>query len=173
MRAVVNSTAMSGARIVAMPLGSVSWKEWEPFREAAGRHPNILFVVPAGNNGWNLDERPVYPAAFDLDNMIVVTSSSISGKQAPGSNWGPDAVNLMVPAERAQVIDHRGATGRASGSSYAVPKIAALAARLLAKSPQWGVPSLKRAIKQMAGPTFERGAKKVCRGWIQNPVDSD
>ena len=43
----------------------------------------------------------------------------------------------MVPAEQVEVTDFRGARGTASGSSYAVPRVAALAARLKAANPDW------------------------------------
>ena len=43
----------------------------------------------------------------------------------------------MTPGEQVPVVDHRGALGKASGSSYAVPRIAAMAARLLAGHPDW------------------------------------
>ncbi|NNF77081.1 MAG: S8 family serine peptidase [Rhizobiales bacterium] len=156
---------------MAMPLGSNAESQWSAFKQAATKHPDMLFVVSAGNNGRNIDERPVYPAAYDLKNLLVVTSSTISGRLAPGSNWGPNSVYLMVPAERIEVTDHRGARGRASGSSYAVPRVAALAARLLAQNPKWSAPELKEAIKNLTGPSFERSGPKVRWGWIPNPAD--
>ena len=77
----------------------------------------------------------------------------------------------MVPAERLEVIDHRGATVTASGSSYAVPRVAALAARLKAKNPAWQATELKRAILKRAVPPRSRGTSPVRYGWIPNPLD--
>lgn len=171
MHQLLDHAAANGAKIAAMPLGSNSESQWAAFKQAAARHPNMLFVVSAGNNGRNIDEEPVYPATYGLENLLVVTSSTISGRLAPGSNWGPDSVDLMVPAERVEVTDHRGARGRASGSSYAVPRVAALAARLLAQNPRWGATQLKAAIKNLTGPSFERTGPKVRWGWIPNPAD--
>lgn len=34
----------------------------------------MLFVCAAGNTGKNLDEVPVYPACYDLENIVAVTS---------------------------------------------------------------------------------------------------
>lgn len=171
MEALLEHAAANGAKIVAMPIGSNVEPHWAGFRTAAAKHPDMLFIVSAGNNSRNIDERPLYPAAFTLDNMVVVTSSTISGRLAAGSNWGPKSVDLMVPAERVDVTDHRGARGRASGTSYAVPRVAALAARLLARNPTWGAAELKAAIKDLTGPTFERSGPKVGWGWIPNPAD--
>ncbi|MEM8647684.1 MAG: S8 family serine peptidase, partial [Pseudomonadota bacterium] len=171
MAEVLEHAAKNGAKIVAMPLGSNTEKNWTAFKDAAARHAEMLFIVSAGNNGRNIDEAPIYPAVFDLENLLVVTSSTISGRLAPGSNWGPNGVDLMVPAERVEVTDHRGARGFASGSSYAVPRVAALAARLLAKNPGWTGAQVKAAIKDLAAPSFERSGPKVRWGWIPNPAD--
>lgn len=173
MASLLDHAAAAGAKIVALPIGSNKEPHWTAFRKAAESHPKILFIVSAGNNSRNIDEQPLYPAAFPLENMIVVSSSTISGRLASGSNWGPKSVDLMVPAERVEVTDHRGARGRASGTSYAVPRVAALAARLLAKNPKWGPDELKAAIKALTGPTFERTGPKVRWGWIPNPADDD
>ncbi|MCP5081437.1 MAG: S8 family serine peptidase [Alphaproteobacteria bacterium] len=171
MPQVLEHAAANGAKIVAMPLGSNAESQWTAFKQAAAKHADILFVVSAGNNGRNIDEQPVYPASFGLENVLVVTSSTISGRLAPGSNWGANSVDLMVPAERVEVTDHRGARGHASGSSYAVPRVAALAARLLAQNPKWSAPELKAAIQKLTGPSFERSGPKVRWGWIPNPAD--
>jgi hypothetical protein len=77
----------------------------------------------------------------------------------------------MVPAEQLEVIDYRGARGTASGSSYAVPRVAALAARLKAANPHWTADELKRAIFARAVAPLERGTPRVAVGWIPNPAD--
>jgi len=167
--AMVDEIARTPARIVAMPLGGAKRSEWQPFAEAAKRHRDILFVVSAGNDGRDIDHQQLYPAGFDIPNMIVVTSSDPFGRIAPGSNWGAEQVDIAVPAERIDVIDHRGARGKASGSSYAVPRVAALAARLKAANPDWTAARIKSAILSLAAPLRGR-AKPTRHGWIPNPA---
>ncbi|MEQ8665721.1 MAG: S8 family serine peptidase [Rhodospirillales bacterium] len=171
MADIVEAVAAAGARIVMMPLGSRSADEWSAFANAARRHPGMLFVVSAGNEGRNIDEQPLYPASFELENLVVVTSSDGFGRLAPGSNWGTGAVDLMVPGEKVPTTDHRGATVNASGSSFAVPRIAALSARLLARHPDWQAPELIEALKARSGTPMERGGSPVRWGWIPNPAD--
>ena len=171
MRQLVENLAGHGARIAAMPLGSSRKDLWNDFLAVAGAHPDILFVVSAGNNGRDIDAEPIYPASAGLDNILTVTSSTVSGRIAEQSNWGVRAVDVMVPAERLPVIDHRGAEGRASGSSHAVPRIAALAARMLARNPDWKAADLRAAIKALAAPSFDRSGPKTRWGWIPNPAD--
>ncbi len=72
----------------------------------------------------------------------------------------------MVPAEDVVAIDHRGATTRASGSSFAVPLVAAMAARLAARQPEWGAAELKKAILERARSMPGTGAPIVRHGWI-------
>jgi len=160
-----------GARLFVMALGSNRPEEWTAFAEAARARPDILFVVSAGNNGRDIDQTPVFPAALDLENMLVVTSSDDFGRLAEGSNWGKESVDLMVPGEQIEVVDHRGASGKASGSSYAVPRVGALAARLLSAHPQWTAGELKTAILARAKPSPYERKPRVRIGWIINPAE--
>jgi len=171
MKPLVEHASSLGARIVMMPLGSRRAADWRAFVEAATDHDEVLFIVSAGNDGRDIDREPVYPAGFDLDNMIVVTSSDAFGRLAQGSNWGAQAVDVMVPAERIAVVDHRGAAGLGSGSSFAVPRVTALAVRLLGRHPEWSAAQLKAAIRERAGLSFERGPAKLRWGWIANPAE--
>lgn len=163
--------ASAGARIVAMPLGSRDAADFEAFTQTMRAHPQILAIVSAGNDGRDIDAGPpLWPASSQLDNMIVVTSSDPFGRLAEGSNWGPVSVDLMTPAENTPVVDFRGSAGRASGSSYAVPRIAALAARLLAQEPELTAAMLKARIFARAEPSAEP-TPRVLVGWIADPTD--
>lgn len=155
--------------VVNLAMGSNSKDEWGAFATAAARHPQILFLVSAGNNGRDIDKAPVFPAALPLSNTIVITSSELDGRLARGSNWGAEHVDIMVPGERVNVIDHRGAPGKASGSSFAVPRVTALAVRMLAKNPDWKGPELREAILKRARDL--RDPKQTKYGWIPDPSD--
>ena len=165
----IELAAKAGARIVAMPLGSRKPEQWSAFEQALRVNSNILAIVSAGNDGQDIDQRQLWPAALTLDNMIVVTSADAFGRLAQGSNWGRSSVDIMLPAENVPVLDFRGAKGKASGSSYAVPRLAALAARLLAKEPKLTAAELKAKIFARATPSpYEQGVVAV--GWIPDPT---
>ncbi len=169
MGEIVERAAKLGATIIAMPLGSRNPDDWVTFAEAMRRHPEVLAIVSAGNDGEDIDKAPLWPAALDLDNIITVTSSDGFGKLAPGSNWGVAHVDIMSPAENLDVIDFRGAEGKASGSSYAVTRLAALAARLLSADPTLTSDKLKAAIFSRAAPSpYEDNVVAV--GWIPDPL---
>ena len=167
---VVDFVAKGPARIVLMPLGGYKEEDWEAFAQAARAHPELLFILSAGNDGRDIDAEPVYPAALRLENAIVVTSSDVFGRIAQGSNWGAETVDIAVPGERIEVIDHNGVRNRASGSSYAAPRVAALAARLALLHPDWLSKDLKQAILDLASPLPRERTPKTIHGWIANPA---
>ncbi len=152
MSALIENAAVNRARIVNVSMGSRHRHDWEAFQSAARAHPEMLFVVSAGNDGRDLDESPVFPATLRLENLIAVTSIDDAGRPAPGSNWGSSRVHLGVAAENVLVTDFHGRVQLASGSSYAAVRVSALAVCLLAANPDWRAPELKRAIFALATP---------------------
>ncbi|MCP4262179.1 MAG: S8 family serine peptidase [Planctomycetes bacterium] len=64
---------------------------------AAGE-AGVLFVAAAGNDfGSNNDEVPIYPASFDLDNIVSVMSSDPNDQMSDFSNFGPTSVDIAEP----------------------------------------------------------------------------
>lgn len=169
MADLVADAAAHGVRIVSIAMGSRDRDDWQALAEAAREHPEMLFVLSAGNDGRNIDEAPVYPAALPLDHTLVVTSSLPDGSLARGSNWGPQAVDLLVPAERLRALDFDGREVAVSGSSYAAPRIAALAARLLAADPERDAAALRAAILERVLPPFAGDAGRVSAGFLPRP----
>ncbi|NNC99277.1 MAG: hypothetical protein HKN85_03755, partial [Gammaproteobacteria bacterium] len=135
MAALVAHADGLGVRIVGLPLGSGRLTDWITFEAAAAAHPHILFVVSAGNGGRDIDQDPVYPAALELDNMVVVSSADDFAGVAERVNWGARSVDYLLPAERQPVLDYGGGQRIASGSSYAVSRMVAMAADLLRRHP--------------------------------------
>ncbi len=89
------------ARIVAVPMWSATQAEWEPFHRAAQRFSDLLFLVAAGDEDKNLDVDPVWPAAFALGNVLVVSlprAAEAAGERAPNAGRSVDAV-LAAPAD--------------------------------------------------------------------------
>ena len=170
---LVEHAARAGVRIVNMSMGSRRPDEWTEFEAAARAHPEMLFVVSAGNEGVDIDERPLFPASLALDNMLTVTSSDESGLPARGSNWGRESVDLAVPAEQLLVTSFRGGLREVSGSSYAAARVSALAACLLAAHPEWTVPELKAAIVTRAREPVSALLAYVGAGTLPDPIVSD
>lgn len=167
---IVETIAKSPARIVIMSLGGYQKDDWQHFRKAAELHPEILFIISAGNDGRNVDEKPIYPSGYKLPNSLVVASTDNFGRLPVASNWGPGTVDISTPGEGLESIDHKGAKTFVSGSSFAVPRIAALAARYQSVHPEWGAKEIKQAILNLADPSPRDRTKRTRYGWIANPA---
>ena len=57
----------------------------------------LLFVAATGNDRKNNDVYPVYPANFDLDNIIAVMSTDHNDKASMFSNYGASSVDIAEP----------------------------------------------------------------------------
>jgi subtilisin family serine protease len=150
-------------------MGSSQKSDWSCFRKAASKYKNIIFVVSAGNNGFDIDQNLIYPASFDLDNIITVTSSDQNGRLGRGSNFGKKSVDFMIPAERVEVLDHRGIKAFTGGTSYAAPRMTAMISRYLEKNPNKSVKDVINVLKKRSIKTNQNRTKY---GWIPDPLDN-
>ena len=165
---LIEHISVNKIKIVNLSMGSVNKDDWQCFYKAAKSNKNILFFVSAGNDGKNIDFEKIYPASFDLENIIVVTSSDISGNLAQGSNFGSVSVDFLIPGEQIPVIDHRGVKTNASGSSFAVPRVVAMAIRILSNNTNANILDIKSKLISRAIQSNE----KVKYGWIPDPLDN-
>ena len=165
---LIEHISVNKIKIVNLSMGSVNKDDWQCFYKAAKSNKNILFFVSAGNDGKNIDFEKIYPASFDLENIIVVTSSDISGNLAQGSNFGSVSVDFLIPGEQIPVMDHRGVKTNASGSSFAVPRVVAMAIRILSNNPNANILDIKSKLISRA----IRSNEKVKYGWIPDPLDN-
>ena len=165
---LIEHISVNKIKIVNLSMGSVNKDDWQCFYKAAKSNKNILFFVSAGNDGKNIDFEKIYPASFDLENIIVVTSSDISGNLAQGSNFGSVSVYFLITGEQIPVIDHRGVKTNASGSSFAVPRAVAMAIRILSNNTNANILDIKSKLISRA----IRSNEKVKYGWIPDPLDN-
>jgi hypothetical protein len=91
-----------------------------------------LFVAAAGNYGRDIDVTPVYPAAFDLDNIISVTGFDSYGNLHVNHDWGHVSVDLAAPSE--------------VGTSWATCNTTGVAALLKTIHPDWNYVQIKNRI---------------------------
>ena len=168
MTHLVAHAAEHGVSIVGLPLGGNRKDQWQAFAEAAKLYPDILFIASAGNNGRNIDQQAVYPASLPLENMLVVTSADDFIQPAERVNWGRSSVDYMLPAEMVSAVDFDGSPVKVSGSSYAVPRMVAMAARMKAANPAWLASDIKAefARRYASGTSF----RYVNGGYIADPM---
>ncbi len=130
----------------------------------------ILFVVAAGNDGINQDSDPIpdYPAAFKLDNMIVVAASDSTDKIADFSNYGSVGVQIAAPGVKilsttvestyqdqlGKFTDSQGQSHEVNwdGTSMATPIVAGAAALVWSHFPNETYLQIKQRILNAARP---------------------
>ncbi len=64
---------------------------------SAANSAGVLLVAAAGNDGSNNDLTPVYPASFDLPNIISVAATDQNDDLVAFSNFGPNSVDIAAP----------------------------------------------------------------------------
>ena len=107
-----------------------------------GRHENralfeamenseMLFVCATGNLLVNIDNFPIYPAAFDLPNVISVASVDEEDKLSRFSNYGPATVDVAARGENIAVPGLDNQMIATSGTSASAAMVSGLAAQIL------------------------------------------
>ena len=107
---------------------------------------NMLFIFAAGNNGVNIDINPVYPAAYDLPNIISVASINKYGNLSSFSNYGVNSVNVAAPGEAIISTLPNNGYGYMSGTSMAAPFVTGDAALLLSEHNNYTAEDIRKNI---------------------------
>ena len=111
---------------------------------------DILFVAAAGNSSSNNDAVPSYPASYNNDNIIAVTSITSTGALSSFSNYGATSVDLGAPGSGiySTVPGRNGKSGYASysGTSMATPHVTGTCALYAATHPGANAAAIKNGI---------------------------
>ena len=127
----------------------------------------ILFVASAGNRyRSNNDKNPVYPAGYDIDNVISVGSMDAQGMVSAFSNVGKRAVHIFAPGSDILSTFLKGDYRVFSGTSMATPHVAGVAALLLAQNPDMSYREIKERLIQTATPVQAYKGLSVAGGLV-------
>lgn len=124
IRAIVYAE-QNGAVIANMSFGSMDNNQ--ALKEAM-QASGMLFVCAAGNNRLDLAQTPIYPACFDLDNIISVTSLNPDLGYSFYSNYSTENVDIAAVGREVNSTWPEGLYGEMSGTSQAAAQVSAGAA---------------------------------------------
>ena len=123
--------AIKYATMMGADICNISWgtSQYSAALKETIKESDMLFVAAAGNLGQNNDNKPVYPAGFNLDNLISVTFIDADGRLTRLSNYGKKSVEIAAPGTDilSTVV---GSYQTLSGSSMAAPHVSAVASLL-------------------------------------------
>ncbi len=89
---------------------------------------NMLFVVAAGNDSQNTDQRASYPASYDLENIITVGNLNYDGTLHDSSNYGEKTVDIAAPGSYILSTTTNNGYSYMTGTSMSTPFISGAAA---------------------------------------------
>lgn len=120
-----------------------------------------LVVCAAGNDGLELelDGLAIYPASFNLDNLITVGASDVANNKADFSNYGNKYVDIFAPGVNIMTTYTNGSLCQMrQGTSFAAPFVSGVAALLLSYNPNFTAKDLKDII---CAPNLDQNGNMV------------
>lgn len=158
----------NGASICNLSLGTTSYDQ---ALYNAMANSNMLFFVAAGNGdsegGTNIDSVPMYPAAFNLDNIISVANVSCDGNLSSSSNYGENSVDIAAPGSYILGLTTDNGYAYMSGTSMAAPMVTAVAALVYTGNADLSLADVKNAILSSASH-LDTLSGKVSSGGMLN-----
>lgn len=147
----------NGARVLSNSWGgapeeddSVNIALKESIERAAAA--DVLFIAAAGNDGSNIDEAPMYPAAYDVPNIISVASTNNKDRRSFFSNFGAKSVDVGAPGSNIMSTVPGNKYMMNSGTSMACPHVAGVAALVLSERPDLSAADVKEIIMSSVDP---------------------
>ena len=135
-------------------------------RDAIATYPGLL-VCAAGNSDIDLDAEnatKVYPACYDLDNILTVGASTANDTKYYSSNYGATSVDIFAPGDGIYTTKKTGSYGSFQETSAATPFVSGVAALLLSYDPTLTTAELKSAIMNGADTVASLSGKCVTGG---------
>ena len=140
--------AIEYAKTLGVGIINCSWgsERYNPALKDAMRDSDILFVCAAGNEGRDVLSTPIYPACFDLPNILSVAAVDENNNLTEFSNYGDEA-DLAAPGVDIFSTFPANIYGRLSGTSMSAAFVSGVAALLKSYQPGSSVNDIVEALE--------------------------
>ena len=119
-----------GAKIINASFAGPDFSRSEYDEIERASNAGVLLTAAAGNDGTSNDQKPNYPANFNLPNIISVAATNQSDSLASFSNFGLNSVHVAAPGFSILSTIPTSTYGQISGTSQATPFVSGLAGLL-------------------------------------------
>ncbi|MDR1157071.1 MAG: S8 family serine peptidase, partial [Oscillospiraceae bacterium] len=153
--------AISYAEAMGAQIANCSWGGGYYNRALyeAMENSEMLFVTAAGNSVQNLNTYPVYPACFDLPNVLTVSSVGSDEKHSYFSNYGNQVVDVAAPGYEIEGAWTQDRVVKTSGTSQAAAVVSGQAALVLSQGGNLSAEQVKEHIVSTADEVTGLGNK--------------
>ncbi|MGH9386979.1 MAG: S8 family serine peptidase, partial [Vicinamibacterales bacterium] len=127
------ATSEANIRVLSNSWGGPDFSQALLDEVNAANDEDMLFVAGAGNDSFDNDILPFYPASFDAPNVVAVAATDNTDNLAWFSNYGASSVHLGAPG--VDILSTTVGNGYAysSGTSMATPHVSGAAALVLSQ----------------------------------------
>jgi subtilisin family serine protease len=129
-----------------------------------GASRGMLFVAAAGNDGFNNDATPTYPATYSADAVLAVAATDHNDGLAFFSSYGAKSVDLGAPGVGILSTTPGNTYGSFDGTSMATPHVAGAAALVEDRFPEATLYGIKALLMNAVDPASSLAGRTVTGG---------
>lgn len=129
-----------GARITSNSWGGINYSQ--ALYDVLASSP-ALHICAAGNDSANNDIAPVYPAGYQIPNLLAVAATNSEDELAKFSNYGVSTVHTAAPGDKIYSTMPGNEYGYKSGTSMAAPHVSGVASLIATEYPEISNQQLK------------------------------
>ncbi len=129
----------------------------------------VVFCTAAGNMGSNISYQPIYPASYNVSNIITVGASNQRDNLASFSNYG-SGVDVVAPGTNILSLYPGGKYAFLNGTSMSTPYVTGLVALLASRYPRssaiWKINRIKATVDRkssLRGKVYSSGRVNAYR----------